>query len=273
VFSDNSDVVTLITPSLIGVNGQSNTVSPCSSTQTAVCVLAAVFDRPVWAVFSGNGNTAYILNCGEQCGGMGAGACLSFTSCTTVTVLDMTQNPPIVAASVAVPAATMGLLQGNNLFVAGTPVSAADNTCAGITTAATSCGRLTVVDVASMSAATPVTITDGYHNRMQVTPNGQLFIGSRGCSNVNVPGGEQRGCLTIVNSTAGNIMAANVIVPPDNGDVTGMEPIPNRTVVYVCEGGHLRIYDTTTDKLEIFNLPNTAPSVPGEAIDVKVVTL
>lgn len=273
VFSDNSDSVTLITPSLIGINGQSNTVTPCSSTQTSACVLAAVFDRPVWAVFSGNGTTAYVLNCGEQCGGTGAGACLTFTSCTTIAALDMTQNPPVVTASVAVPAATIGLLQGNNLFVVGTPAAAADNACAGITTAATSCGRLTAVNVASMSAATPVTITDGYHNRMQITPSGQLFIGSRGCSNVNVPGGEERGCLTIVNSTAGNIAAANVIAPSDNGDVTGIEPIPNRTVVYVCEGGHLRIYDTTTDKLEIFKLPSTPPNVPGEAIDVKVVTL
>jgi len=272
VFSDNSDVVTLLAPSLIGVNGQSNTVAPCSSTQTAACVLSGAFDRPVWAVFSGSSSTAYILNCGVQCGGAGAGACLTFTSCTTVTALDMTQTLPVVSGSVAVPAATIGMLQGNNLFVVGTPAFAADNACTGVATAAPSCGRLTEVDVASMTAATPVVITDGYHNRIQSTPTGQLFIGSRGCSNVNIPGGEQRGCLTILNSTSGNIGSANVITPPDNGDVTGIEPIPNRPVVYVCEGGHLRVYDTTTDKLKLFQSPKNPPSIGGEAVDVKVVT-
>ena len=271
VFSDNSDSITMITPSLIGVNGQSDTVAPCSSMQAAACSLNGAFDRPVWAVFSGSGNAAYILNCGEQCGGTGAGACLTFTSCTTVAALDMTQTPPVITGSAGVPAATIATLQGSSLFVVGTPSSAADNACTGITTAAASCGRLTVVDVGAMTAATPLVITDGYHNRIQITPTGQLFIGSRGCSNVNVAGGEQRGCLTIVNSTAANVAQTNVIAPPDNGDVTGIEPIPGRSVVYLCEGGQLRIYDTTTDKLQQFPPPKTQPGIPGTAVDVKVV--
>jgi len=179
----------------------------------------------------------------------------------------MTQTPPVQGNSTAVPASTIALLQGNSLYVAGTPVSPADNSCAGVTTAATTCGRLTVVDVASMTAAAPVAITDGYHNRMQMGSNGQLFIGARGCTNVNVSGGEVRGCLSIVNA-AGSISQSSVVAPQDNGDVTGMEPIPNRNVVYVCEGGRLRIYDTTTDQLE--KLAN-GPVIVGQAIDVKVV--
>jgi hypothetical protein len=118
-----------------------------------------------------------------------------------------------------------------------------------------------------MTAAAPVVITDGYHNRMQMGSNGQLFIGARGCTNVNVSGGEVRGCLSIVNA-AGSISQSSVVAPQDNGDVTGMEPIPNRNVVYVCEGGRLRIYDTTTDQLE--KLAN-GPVIVGQAIDVKVV--
>jgi hypothetical protein len=57
-------------------------------------------------------------------------------------------------------------------------------------------------------------------------------------------------------------------VPPDQGDVTGIEPITNRNVVYVCEGGRLRIYDTTTDKLET---KPQQPNVIGQAVDVKQV--
>jgi hypothetical protein len=268
VFSDNSDAVTLLTPSLIGVTGQSNAQVPCSSTQMAACVLPGTFDRPIWAAFSSSGTTAYVMNCGQQCDGPGAGPCLTFTSCTTVSVLDMTQTPPSLGASVPVPAATIGLLQGNNLFVAGTPVSPADNTCAGTTTAATTCGRLTVIDVGSMTAGAPVVITDGYHNKMEMGANAQLFIGSRNCTNVDISGGEMRGCLSIVSTSSGALSASSVTAPPDNGDVTGIAPIPNRNVVYVCEGGKLRIYDTTTDKLEQLT---AAPSIVGQAVDVKVV--
>lgn len=268
VFADNSDSVTLISPALIGVNGQSNNAqTPCTSAQAAVCEIPGSFDRPVSAVFNTSGSTAYILNCGAQCGGSGAGACTGFNECTTVAALDMSQNPPAQGASVPVPAATIGFLQGNTLFVAGTPALPSDNTCAGVSTAASTCGRLSVVNVGSMTAATPVAITDGYHDRIAMGANAQLFIGARNCTNVNA-GGEVRGCLSIVNTSSGSVPASDVVATPDNGDVTGIQPIPNRNVVYVCEGGKLRVYDTTTDKLEVLK---NAPSITGEAIDVKVV--
>jgi hypothetical protein len=117
-----------------------------------------------------------------------------------------------------------------------------------------------------VTAGAPVAITDGYHNKMEMGANGQLFVGSRNCSNVN-SGSEIRGCLSIVNTNSG-ISVSGVIAPEDNGDVTGIAPIPNRSVVYVCEGGKLRIYDTTTDRLEVLT---TAPTISGQAIDAKVV--
>jgi hypothetical protein len=139
------------------------------------------------------------------------------------------------------------------------------NDCSGVTpaTAATSCGRLTVIDTSSLTAGTPIAITDGYHDHMQMGANGRLFIGSRNCTNIKVLGGEVRGCLTIANTNTGAVIA-----PPDNGNVTAIEPISNRNVVYVCQGGALRIYDTVTDKLQ--TTPEQ-PDVVGQAIDVKVV--
>jgi hypothetical protein len=186
----------------------------------------------------------------------------------------MTQNPPVVVNTVAVPAATIGLLKGNSLYVSGTPKLAPDNDCSGATpaTAATTCGRLSVINTASLSA-TSVTITDGYHDRMQMSFNNQLFVGPRNCTNINQPlipngGTEIRGCLTIVDATSGSVAQSAVIVPPDQGDVTGVEPITNRNVVYVCEGGRLRIYDTTTDTLET---NPQQPNIIGQAVDVKQV--
>lgn len=272
VFSDTSNSATLITPSLIDASLGSNML-PCSSTQAAVCTIPSGFDRPVGAVFNTSGTSAYVMNCGPQCGGAGVGPCLTFTLCTAVAVLDMTQSPPVVVNTVAVPAATIGLLKGNSLYVAGTPKLAPDNDCSGATpaTAATTCGRLSVINTASLSA-TSVTITDGYHDRMQISFNNQLFVGSRNCTNINQPltnsGNEIRGCLAIADATSGSVAQSTVIVPPEQGDVTGLEPITNRNVVYVCEGGRLRIYDTTTDTLE--TTPQQ-PNIIGQAVDVKQV--
>ena len=51
-----------------------------------------------------------------------------------------------------------------------------------------------------------------------------------------------------------------------NRDCAGSEPI----VVYVCQGGLLRIYDTTTDQLE--TIPTYGqPNLAGQAVDVKII--
>ena len=272
VFSDNSDSATLITPSLIDASSAS-TIATCGAVQAAACIVPVSFDRPVSAVFSPSGATAYVMNCGPQCGGAGVGPCMTYTLCTSVAVVDMTQNPPALINTVGVPGATAGLLQGNSLYVAGTPKLPADNNCSSAmpATAATTCGRLTAINTASLSA-TSIAITDGYHNRMAISFNNQLFVGARNCTNVNQPlnnsGTEVRGCLSIADVTSGSLAPSATVIPPDQGDVTGVEPITNRDVMYVCEGGSLRIYNTTTDKLE--TTPQQ-PNVIGQAVDVKQV--
>lgn len=265
VFSDNSDSLTLITPSLIA-SATSNSMASCGPSQVALCSLPG-FDRPVGAIFDNSGLTAYVLNCGPQCGGTGVGPCASFSLCTSISIVDLSQSPPTITNTVAVPAATTGLLQGSTLYVAGTPVLASDNNCSGATppTAATICGRLTSINLQTLTP-TSIAITNGYHTRMVMSANNQLFVGSRNCSNIQVTG-ETRGCLTIANLTSGNLAASGVVVPPDNGDVTGLEAVPNRDVVYVCQGGNFRVYDTTTDKIQINQFP---PDVVGQAVDVKM---
>jgi len=233
VFSDNSDVVTVIAPSNIGTSTDPRTFVPG-------------FDRPVWGVFSTDDTTAYILNCGPECGGQAA----------SVQTLDLTQNPPVAGPALPVPAATVGLLTGSTLYVAGTPLGTACDS----STAATSCGVLSVVDVASMTLTnpSPIIITDGYHKRMGMGSNGQLFVGARTCTEISTAS-EVRGCLSIFNTAN-----SSVVVPPENGDVTGLEPIANRDVVYVVQGGELRIFNTTTDKLG-----SNQVDIAGQAIDVK----
>jgi hypothetical protein len=239
VFGDHADRITVIAPSLIGTNADPRTT-----------VQSSTFDHPVWGIFSSDDTTAYILNCGAECGGVAA----------SLTVFNLNTNTP--GTTIPVDAATVGLLSGSTIYVAGTP----PGTACGSGTAATTCGMVDVIDLNSMTVTGSALITDGYHTRMEMGSNGQIFIGARTCTNINLPAsgsnpGEVRGCLSIFNT--GN---SSVVVPPDNGDVTGLQPITNRNAVYVVQQGELRIYDTTTDELQTQQV-----DILGQAIDVKLV--
>jgi DNA-binding beta-propeller fold protein YncE len=251
VFSNDSNTVTVISPLFV------NTSSPVTTTVPG-------FDRPVYAVFSSDGNTAYVLNCGPECGGTEA-------SVQTLSLAALAAGTPALGAAVPVDAATIALLSGSTLYVAGTPGS--NNACTGQTTAATTCGRLNVVDLTSMTVTGRVVITDGYHNRIDISNNGQLFIGSYACTNigdVNNVTGEVRGCLSIFDTTKPRNTTA--VIPPDNGDVTGLQSFSGRFVEYVAEGGNLRVYDTTIDSLLLNEFISTGTIIiTGQITDIKAV--
>jgi hypothetical protein len=243
---------------LLAFSDNSNAVAVISfGTGNPTVAFVGGFDRPVTAFFSGDDSTAFVVNCGLECGGNQA----------SVQKLDLTTNTP--GAVVDVPVATVAVVDGTTMYLAGTPVPNPDPLpCTGQTTVATSCGLLTIFDLNSMSIVNPapIVITDGHHNRMALGADGQLFIGAKACSEIipNIPpppDAEVRGCLSIYNT-----QTRTVVIPPASGDVTGIEPISNRHVVYLAQGGELQIYDTTTDKLQ-----STQIDVSGEIIDVKVV--
>jgi len=117
---------------------------------------------------------------------------------------------------------------------------------------------------------TEIAIPDGYHHRIDMSVNGQLFIGSHTCTNVgnvNSPSGEVRGCLAIFNTTNGS-----VVIPPDNGDVNGLQSFVRRNVEYVAENGVLRVYDTTKNVLLINKfVPQGTINVVGYVGDIKAI--
>jgi hypothetical protein len=118
--------------------------------------------------------------------------------------------------------------------------------------------------------ASEIAITDGYHDRIDLTVGGQVFVGSYNCTNVgdsSDPVGEVRGCLAIYNSNTNA-----VVIPPDNGNVTGLQGFISRTVEYVAEDGNLRVYETDTDTLLIDDyLPQGTINVTGYVWDVKAI--
>jgi hypothetical protein len=237
-FADNSSTVTVIKIASFGTNTDART--PVGG-----------FDHPVSAVFSPDDSKAFILECGPECGGTSA----------AVTVLDLTTNLP--GTRIPVAAASIGFLDGTVIYVAGTP----PGTLCGAGTAALTCGELTVISTLSLAvtSTSPILISDGTHDRMVLTTDGQLYIGANHCTNINNPasGGtpaEVRGCLSIFNTKDNSVTVA-----PDNGDVTGIQSIVTRKVVYVVEGNQLRIYSTTTNKLQ-----TTQVDIVGPAVDVKL---
>jgi hypothetical protein len=178
------------------------------------------------------------------------------------------------------------LLDGSTLYLAGTPYSVGGGgpslPCPAGTTQAQFCGALTIFDLNTMlpTNTAPIVITDGYHNRIALAANGQLFIGARTCTEIippvpTPPGAEIRGCLSIYNtlsSAVGSVPAGGVIIPPETGDVTGIQPIATRNVVYVIQGqnvqgGSLYIYSTAIDALQ----PNQIINLVGGFVDVKTV--
>jgi hypothetical protein len=275
-FSQGADsvanTIAVITPSSVG-------------TQYPVVTFVPGFDHPVAAFFNSDDTAAYVLNCGAECGGQQA----------SIQTLDLTTNTAGPAGVVCTPggnpscigtldltAGSVALINGSTMYIAGTPVP--PQSCKGLLGETLTCGLLSIVNLSSMSViGTPIIITDGYHNQIALGPNGQLFIGSRTCTEIVAPvppppGAEVRGCLSIYNtltSTVGSVPPGGVAIPNENGDVTGIQPIAHRQVVYVVQGGSLYIYDATTDALEYnpndpFN-PGEVNGLVGYFIDVKIV--
>jgi hypothetical protein len=197
-------------------------IDTTAATATAIADPGGVLDRPVDAVFSSDDSTAYILSCGAECGG------------TQAKVTTFTASSNAFGNSVNVDGATTGILDSSGkLYVAGST--------AGV-------GTLQTVDVAALASNTAtataaVSIADGYHQRMAFSDAGRLYIGSINCTNIkDAQGNDQQGCLSIYDTSAGTAVRAK-----PTGDVTGIQPIIGRNLVYVVQGGELVIYDVNAD--------------------------
>ena len=95
VFSNNSDSVTVI----------NTTASPVTYASIPG------FARPVNAFFTAGNDTAYVINCGPECGS---------SQPASVTEFDVASKT--IVATVPVGGASVGLLSGTTLYVAGSPV-------------------------------------------------------------------------------------------------------------------------------------------------------
>jgi len=214
---------------------------------TATKALAAVsspnLDQPITAVFGSSETQAFVLNCGGECGGTAAGV----VSVDFSGVFSTPAVPATVSTPVSVPGgATVGLLNGSNLFVAG---SAAPTTGPGAACPLSRCGALTVISTGSLTVSSSLPITDGLHQKMALA-NSRLYIGAGGCTvDPGTAANTVRGCLSIFNTGTPGVKFPQESSFRQNFDVTGLQPISGRGVIYIIQGGELDIFDTSTDAL------------------------
>jgi YVTN family beta-propeller protein len=220
-----------------------------ASSAVQVVTDATHLDQPFTAVFNGGETQAFILNCGAECGGTAA----------SVVLADFTNPTATFSGNILVPGATVGLINGSNLYVAGTPTVAVPG-CP-----ISRCGVLTVISATALTAGAQIPITDGDHEKIAFA-NNRVYVGALGCS--VEPGtavNTVRGCLSIFNTSTSAAVFPTESSFRQDFDVTGFQPISGRNIIYVVQGSEIDIFDTNTDALAS---GITQIDVVGKAFDV-----
>lgn len=221
-----------------------------------------LFDRPIKAVFSPDGGTAYVLNCGPECGGNQAAISTlpigpmifllgqqSGTLPKTAQLASSVLPIPGGASNALVDTSTMyvvgqqpQLVQGETLFT----------------------GKLTVVNLSSYTAGTPVSISDGEPgaaSRMLEADDNTLWIAMTKCNlGVRAATGQSYGCLTMFNTSTNSV----TLIEPYIGDATGVAGVTGLHKIYTTEGGQVYIFSTVDGS----SINNQFVTVTGTAYDV-----
>jgi hypothetical protein len=227
------------------------------------------FDRPVKAIFSADGSSAYILNCGPECGGNASAVTILPTAPMILQDGQQTGSFPTQStmANIAVPGGASNALEtpgGPNsvdtLYVLGEGSTAGGPLPAGQLFS----GFLTPVDLTTNIAGSPISVSDsapGQFTRMVVADDNTLWLGGIRCTQgQRYATGQPYGCLTMFNTSSNAV----TLIEPFQGDLTGIAGVLTLHKVYVAEGGQVYIYQTT-DGTAINNFYVT---VTGTAFDV-----
>ena len=232
------------------------------------------FDRPTDVYYSLDGTTAYVVNCGPECGGTTASITLLQQAPLNNNVIPSSPvqpNPQI--ANVPVPGgATAALSDGTTLYIAGQQLQP-DGLFEGF---------LSTMNQSTNTITGTYPIADGTHNKLLFADNNTLWVASQNCAT-----GERKkmglnyNCLTRVvlgstlspqivpNVTPGNT-GSTVKYPNQNqdpwyyGSLTGICWVQGYNKVYTAYGGQVHIF-STVDGSEI---DNSLVTVPGTALDV-----
>jgi hypothetical protein len=221
-----------------------------------------VFDRPIKAVFSIDGGTAYVLSCGPECGGSNA----SITALPVSPMIFLTgQQSGTLPTSAAlaktkltiVGGASNALVDSSTMYVVGQqPQQVQGQTLFG--------GNLTVVNLLTLTASSPISISDGSPgaaSRMLLADDNTLWIGMIQCTNgLRAATGQPYGCLTMFNTAKNSV----TLIEPYLGDATGIAAVEGLHKIYTAEGGQVYIHSTVDGS----SIDNQYITVTGTAYDV-----
>jgi hypothetical protein len=229
------------------------------------------FDRPVKAVWSADGSTAYVLNCGPECGGVASSysvmpvAPLIFTLGKNSGLLPCNAAPcansdTSAMTTVSIPGgASNALVDTTTMYVVGQKPQIVN----GITLFG---GNLTEVNLANNTASTPVAISDGQPgstSRMIEADDNTLWVAMSGCTNgvrYESNSATGYGCLTMYNTSTHSV----TLLEPYLGNATGIAAVTGLHKLYAAIGGQVYIYNTVDGS----SIDNQYVTVTGTAYDV-----
>ena len=222
------------------------------------CILPVpgTFDRPTKAVFSADGTTAFILNCGPECGGVQAS--VSFLPVAGIIIQSGAPVPPgaptNVTATIPIPGGVTDAIANANLqYLSGQQLQP-DGYFAGF---------LSILDTNAKAVTGSYSIADGTHLRMLFGDDNTLWVGSLLCTQgerYHQGATTNLGCLTMFNTSSNSV----TMIDSYKGDATGIAAVISLHKVYTAEGGQVYIYSTVDGSA----LDNSQVTVVGTAYDV-----
>lgn len=232
------------------------------------------FDRPIKAIFSADGGTAYVLNCGPECGGAAASIAQLPTGPMVFQVNQQSGQLPLTGHIPTLPipgGSSNAFIVGSTMYVVGQCQAAGlssggEPQCAvpPLSTDGLFTGNLTIVDLNSNTAGNPISVSDGAPgapSRILPADDNTLWIGMTKCTDgERYARGLPYGCLTMFNTSTNTV----TMLEPYKGDLTGIADVEGLHKIYVAEGGQVHIYHTTSGD----ELNNQYVSVTGTAYDV-----
>ena len=304
----NSDLLYRV----VKLNATSNPTIPPGSVDCqplllpVYCVVPVpgTYDRPSDVYFSLDGTTAYVLNCGPECGGTTASISFLQEGALTTDVIP-TVNPlgpgapdPRSVLPVANPipipgGVTAALSNGTTLYLAGQSLYNTSASGAIVPTPRADglfSGYLTTLNLSTYAVSNPVSISDGHHSKMLFADDNTLWIGAQQCANGERQAtGKNYNCLTLV--TLGSTLTAAIVpavtpggpttVPFPNGNqnpyyygsLTGLCWVQNYHKMFTAYGGQIHAFYTGGAITDI-NDParNTTPAA-GTELDNTNITI
>ena len=229
-----------------------------------------VFDRPVKGVFSEDGSSIFILNCGPECGGTASSVSILSTAPFNVQDGEQSGSVPTQAAltakTIKVPGGASNALEtpsGSNnvdtLYVLGE----------GSTTGTLAAGQLfsgflTPINLTNDTAAAPISVSDsapGQRTRMILADDNTLWLGGIRCTEgQRYATGQPYGCLTMFNISTNTV----TMIEPYQGDLTGLAAVTGLHKLDLAEGGQVYIYSTSDGSA----INNFYVTTTGTAYDV-----